>query len=254
MRLRYLIIALLFALPTSAQTAIGTSTKIGTSTTISSGSSGMGTVALLNNTALTCTNALTCTTTIPATTGGKSFLVIKAAATGAGGGVFISGTTLPTAGVCSVSWQVPTAVQGSQGAGQALSDAFCPTDVAGQTSVTFTWTSATPGSGIAGRIMEFSYTGAAPTVDSSSTVLIQNTAPGTTLPGVGPLTLAGPNSLIVQAVTPEGGTPSAITTYTNFNGAAVIGTATLLNTTSGAAPNWTNSSSQPYVANAIVLH
>ena len=185
----------------------------------------------------------------------SSTCVLTISSTGAGNAAVIMGSG--TYAIASVSggsgtWVVPAGCQVSGGA--TLSCAYNLGLSSGSTSITVTWAS-TPAAGARLDYREFSTTGTSFTLDSGGSGglgTITNGTASTTQPGVA-LTIGGTVDVIVQQMNFSGGTPSGVTVYSNFSGSSFTAAANLLNTTSGTAPTWTNSSSNTSIGNAVAL-
>jgi hypothetical protein len=89
------------------------------------------------------------------------------------------------------------------------------------------------------------------TLDTAGTQ--SNSTASTSMPGV-PLSITGTSDFIVQLLMTAGGTPSSISSpYGYFHSGSFRGTGAFINAGSGAAPTFTNSTSQTSIVAALAL-
>jgi hypothetical protein len=188
----------------------------------------------------------------------SSTCAITVTSTGTGHFGIITWQTDSTTTLSSVSgggtWTVPAGCTFTNGL--SVGCAYNLTLGSGVTTVTLTWTNASPGSPTSAWFYEESFTGSSVSLDNGSSGglgTVNNTSSSTTQPGVA-LTLACSNCAIFQAEVEGGGQPNSINgSYTLDSGVAFRGTAHILNTASGTAPTWTLSASATNLGGAIAI-
>jgi hypothetical protein len=203
-----------------------------------------------NQTAGTCgsTSGTSCAVTLAQSTTGSTHLLIAEVNIGAG-----SATITALTDSASQTWTKCTACTAINGAANGVGVWYIIGTSSGVTSVTATISVTNDARGI--TVYEFSTDQSAFTFDVGGNRAVTTC---TSCAGVA-LTLTGSNDVIVQIMySSTGHTYTAIDTgYTEDfgnTGSAGQGAAHLLNTTTGTAPTWTASTTQPAAASAIAFN
>lgn len=211
------------------------------------GHAATGTWTLVNHTnglVATCSGNLNCTLTIPSTTAGNLLVVPGTSYTT--GQVTLTGISSAT---CTSGWVIPagTGNYDSTLLGSVMG-AYCLNIAAAQTSITMVYSPATFQGSF--DILEYHWSGSTIALDGTPSST-DNTMVSTSPAGVAQ-TLTGSKDVIVQWIIGTGVT-AVSGSYTNpFDTAAFAvpsaGYAGVLNTSSGAAPTWTQTISVSVVA------
>lgn len=159
------------------------------------------------------------------------------------------------------TWVVPSGCQEYNATvGSSIGCAYTLNTTASATSIQATWSGSSPGSPAVITFYEMACSAGTPELDTGSSAglgVVANTSASATQPGVA-LTVSGQKLATFQVEGLTSGAFSSIdTSYTGSdNNQSNNAMAHLYNTTSGAAPNWTNtlSSDQNGAAIAIRCH
>lgn len=187
-----------------------------------------------------CNSGTTCAITVTSTGGGNTGVI--ALLNGS------TGVTISSATGCSTAWTIPGGTLRQGNATTGFTDmAYCLSLTAAQTTITIT-----NGGTATAPIAIFWEVSSTATIsfDTQNGILDSSNC---TSCAAAALTLGGSNDAIFS-VAGCGGTCSAISTYTaDLSFPAGDGAAHILNTASGAAPNWTQSPTNPLASVSIAL-
>jgi hypothetical protein len=211
--------------------SVGGKVAIGGKVGIGGGPSSAGSfTAVQTVTGFTGSSVTTIDLTVAAT-GSGNLLVLQVK--DSNGGNYVTSVTTG----CSGAWVAPSSSQQSN-SGNSVSGSYCLSSASGVTSITINFNNARPYHYVFYEVSDTA--GHTPSLDPSGGIGTSTYTSTTNPPGVA-LTLTGTNDAIFQVIAVSSGSVTGISSpYGNFNSLGGDGYGDSLNTTSGAAPTWTN--------------
>ncbi len=214
------------------------------------GQSGFASITLVQHTITpsgTCSSTSnTCTIAVSSTGANHAGVLLAENATGSS----VTITSVSGGG----TWTRPAACHLFSAASGSINCAYTLSTTASATSITLTWSSATPGFS---RISfyEYSSTTTSIIIDAGATAINAGSNATSTTPIGVSLTLTGANDVIVQGIATQGATVSSVAApYSGFLASSTqFGSSNNLNTASSSPPTWTLSTTNVTLVNGIAL-